>query len=863
MNADAGLQGNSGGAAEPQSHPALSLPLAAARGEARFSNNWFGPHEEQWNERLVQWAQNHNPVSILEIGSYEGRSSCWFLTHLMHHPDSRLTCVDAWLQSSGARTYSDEMENVFTTFNHNIQTTGKADRVITRRGISSAILPTMEAESFDLIYVDGDHSTAGVRADSLEAYRLLKPGGLLLWDDYYWAASVKEGVDQACAQLGIIVGRFGNNASWVKPVPIAAVNSPGKKIVALVPARNEGPRIAFCLRALAQYADAIVYLDDCSDDETVVMVESLAAECRVAKILGKTKWHRDEPADRNALLQAGRAIGGTHFIVLDADEAFTANCAADQFLRRLILELQPGDSMALHWIQLWRGVSQYRFDNSVWTWNSKAVIFADDGRCSYSSEFIHTPRVPANLSGRRHSLPGYSHGLLHFQFVNWRNLLIKQAWYRCLEHIREPEKPVEEINRRYAPSKDETGLGLKAAPDEWLAGYPFFDPSIVSEPETWREKQILGWFKQFGRDHFRTLDIWDIQWGQSNDYASPLPAGCAVLPHRLPEEMKMAQKLIQQAQASIAAGDLSGARAALASAVRLVPDDADVAVVHGDLLGALADPSGARWEYVRAIALRPDHAAARERLRLINPSTPAPVKTADQLDAAPRPLVSAIVSAYNSERFMRGCLEDLTGQTLFASGQLEIIVVDAASPQNEGAIVRELQAQFPNIIYLRTEQRETIYAAWNRGAQAARGRYLTSANTDDRHRPDALAIMAGYLEEHPETALVYADQLVSEIPNDTFAETQAAFRWDWPQYSYAELERRCIVGPQPLWRRSLHETHGLFLPELHSAGDYEFWLRIGKKENFYRLPEILGVYYQNPHGQELSGGNSARETRES
>ena len=182
--------------------------------------------------------------------------------------------------------------------------------------------------------------------------------------------------------------------------PVAASKQPGKKIVALVPARNEGPRIAFCLRALACYADAIVFLDDCSDDDTVAVVESLAAECRVEKILRKKKWHRDEPGDRNALLQAGRAIGGTHFIILDADEAFTANCADNQFLRRLILALEPGDNLAMNWIQLWRGVGQYRFDNSVWTWNSKAIIFCDDGRCSYSSEFIHTPGACAgNLSG--------------------------------------------------------------------------------------------------------------------------------------------------------------------------------------------------------------------------------------------------------------------------------------------------------------------------------------------------------------------------------------------------------------------------------------------------------------------------------
>lgn len=102
-----------------------------------------------------------------------------------------------------------------------------------------------------------------------------------------------------------------------------------KKIVGLVPARNESKIISQCLPALALYTDAIVFLDDCSDDDTVQVVQSLQSECSIERVIQKTKWHRDEPGDRNALLQAGREIGGTHFIAQDADEMFTANCTRD------------------------------------------------------------------------------------------------------------------------------------------------------------------------------------------------------------------------------------------------------------------------------------------------------------------------------------------------------------------------------------------------------------------------------------------------------------------------------------------------------------------------------------------------------
>ncbi len=233
----------------------------------------------------------------------------------------------------------------------------------------------------------------------------------------------------------------------------------------------------------------------------------------------------------------------------------------------------------------------------------------------------------------------------------------------------------------------------------------------------------------------------------------------------------------------------------------------------------------------------------------------------DQSQSVPSAFkVSAIVSTYNSEKFIRGCLQDLVDQTLYKQGELEIIVIDSASQQNEQSVVREFQAKYPNIVCDRTPDRETLYAVWNRGIKMSRGAYITNANTDDRHRPDALEIMAKYLDENAAVGLVYADQLITTAVNDTFAQTKAEKRWNWPEFSYDELERRCITGSQPMWRKSLHEKHGYFRAELTAAGDYEFWLRIGKTENIVGLPDILGLYCANQQGLEHGSGRSQQET---
>lgn len=248
--------------------------------------------------------------------------------------------------------------------------------------------------------------------------------------------------------------------------------------------------------------------------------------------------------------------------------------------------------------------------------------------------------------------------------------------------------------------------------------------------------------------------------------------------------------------------------------------------------------------------VHPAQAAAPAPISISTPnsdpvSTPVPAPAPD----SPRPLVTAIVSTYAAERFLRGCLEDLLAQTI--ASQLEIIVVDSASPQNERAVVEEFQRHHPNLLYLRTERRETVYGAWNRALRQARGRYVTNANTDDRHRRDALEILARTLDENPGITLVYADCLVTRTENATFENPHATGRFRWLDFDPADLLLKgCFCGPQPMWRREVHEEHGYFDDTMVSAGDYEFWLRIARNRRFLHLHDTLGLYLESPESVE-------------
>jgi GT2 family glycosyltransferase/ADP-heptose:LPS heptosyltransferase/lipoprotein NlpI len=214
-------------------------------------------------------------------------------------------------------------------------------------------------------------------------------------------------------------------------------------------------------------------------------------------------------------------------------------------------------------------------------------------------------------------------------------------------------------------------------------------------------------------------------------------------------------------------------------------------------------------------------------------------------------LVSAIVSTYKSGKFMRRKLDDILNQTL--AEQIEIIVIDSNSPENEGAIVREYMTRHRNIRYLRTENRETVYQAWNRGIALARGEFITNANTDDRLRRDCIETLVQALRENPDKVLAYGDSIITIRENETFERCTPHGYLRWPDFDRAKLLEFCFVGPHPVWRRSVHEKAGYFDENYQCAADYEFWLRLALNHDFVHVPELLGLYWQNEESVSRKG----------
>lgn len=142
----------------------------AAYRNYQFTHDWFTHNVCTWESYLKPFAHYPN-VHALEIGSFEGMSACWLLDHVLTHPLAKLTCIDLFFQES---------------FEANVKQTGAAQKLIRLTGDSHQILTTLPSEHYDFIYIDGCHLAHHVQQDATLAWRLLKVGGLMVFDDYEW-----------------------------------------------------------------------------------------------------------------------------------------------------------------------------------------------------------------------------------------------------------------------------------------------------------------------------------------------------------------------------------------------------------------------------------------------------------------------------------------------------------------------------------------------------------------------------------------------------------------------------------------------------------------------------------------------------
>lgn len=109
-----------------------------------------------------------------------------------------------------------------------------------------------------------------------------------------------------------------------------------------------------------------------------------------------------------------------------------------------------------------------------------------------------------------------------------------------------------------------------------------------------------------------------------------------------------------------------------------------------------------------------------------------------------QPKVSVLIPVYNTEQYLRGCLDSVISQTLT---DLEIICVNDGSTDHSGDILQEYAGRDRRIQII--EKPNGGYgSAMNIGLQHVTGQYIGIVEPDDAVKPDMYQTLYGLAEQH-------------------------------------------------------------------------------------------------------------------
>jgi len=107
-----------------------------------------------WDKHLHELKDKNKINTILEIGSYKGKSTCWMLENLANNPKSVVYAVDTW---EGSPEYSEDIsfKTIENEFDENTQKTKRTNQLIKMKMKSSGGLNILIDKKimFDFIYI--------------------------------------------------------------------------------------------------------------------------------------------------------------------------------------------------------------------------------------------------------------------------------------------------------------------------------------------------------------------------------------------------------------------------------------------------------------------------------------------------------------------------------------------------------------------------------------------------------------------------------------------------------------------------------------------------------------------------------------
>ncbi len=207
------------------------------------------------------------------------------------------------------------------------------------------------------------------------------------------------------------------------------------------------------------------------------------------------------------------------------------------------------------------------------------------------------------------------------------------------------------------------------------------------------------------------------------------------------------------------------------------------------------------------------------------------------------PLISVIMSVYNSEPFLRQAIDSVLAQTF---SDFEFIIVDDASTDGCPAIIQRYAQADQRIHHIRLARNQGLGHARHVGLAHAKGKYIANMDSDDVRRADCFERQVEFLRAYPEIGAVGTG--VEAVR----ADMSPLFTYKMPSRHamivFSFFVGQGIVFGAMLARRELVVAQGGFNQAHRESGDTDLLARMiaAGTIRFANLPQNLYTYRRHP-----------------
>ena len=206
------------------------------------------------------------------------------------------------------------------------------------------------------------------------------------------------------------------------------------------------------------------------------------------------------------------------------------------------------------------------------------------------------------------------------------------------------------------------------------------------------------------------------------------------------------------------------------------------------------------------------------------------------------PLLTIITINYNNAEGLKRTVKSVLSQSINDYSLIEYLIIDGASTDESVTFLKEIDAckgQFN--LFWTSEPDSGIYNAMNKGIKKAHGKYIHMLNSGDYLEENILNDITEKLKKDPDLLLCG----LNLVENSEIIKTEVRY----PEHLYfGSMSHQGMI-----YKKSLHDIHGLYDESYRFASDYDFSIKA-----FYKKPLKIEALYK-PCVNFICGGVGASD----